>query len=117
VADLVDAAARQPAGGGLVRFEHGSLRIVLTATTAVYFTYNPLLHIGVGGCFVPAERDIPLGTGYQLDVVDVGGRLVLRCKAKVAAKQEDRIGVRLVDVDRAELLRLRAEIAKLVPST
>ena len=76
-----------------------------------------LLHIGVGGCFVPAGEDVPLGTGYQLDVVDASGRLVLRCKAKVAAKQERRIGIRLLDVDRAEMLRLRAEVTRLGSST
>jgi hypothetical protein len=71
------------------------------------------MHIGIGGCFIPAEADIPLGTGYQLDIVDAGGQLVLRCKARVAAKQERRIGVRFIDVDRSALLKLRGEIAKL----
>jgi hypothetical protein len=119
IADLVGASAREPppVPSTPIQFEHGCLRIVLTAGTARYFTYNPLLHIGVGGCFVPADQDVPLGTGYQLDVVDAGGRLVLRCKAKVAAKQERRLGIRLIDVDRAELLRLRAEITRLAPST
>jgi uncharacterized protein (TIGR02266 family) len=102
--------------GKLVTYGHGSLRIVLSAATAPYFTYNPLLHIGIGGCFVPAASDVPLGTGYQLDIVDAAGHLLLRCKAKVAAKQEQRIGIRLIDVERDALLRLRAEIAKLAPT-
>lgn len=111
-------ATAAPGGVGRtpIRFEHGSLRIVLSPETAAYFTYNPLLHIGVGGCFVPSDQDVPLGTGYQLDIVDPEGRVMLRCKAKVAAKQEQRIGIRLLDVDRAALLKLRAEIAKLVPA-
>ena len=128
---IVDANSREPApvpfeeedtirrslpGGRAVEYGHGTVRITLSAATAAYFTYNPLMHIGIGGCFIPAEADVPLGTGYQLDIVDADGRLVLRCKAKVAAKQELRIGVRLVDVDRASLLRLRAEIAKLAPT-
>jgi hypothetical protein len=103
-------------GGGAVQYDHGSLRIVLTTATAPYFTYNPLLNIAIGGCFLPADADIPIGTGYQLDVVDAAGQLMLRCKAKVAAKQERRIGVRLIDVDRAAMLRLRAEVSKLAPS-
>jgi hypothetical protein len=98
-----------------VEYGHGSVRIVLSESTAAYFTYNPLMHIGIGGCFIPADADVPLGTGYQLDIVDPGGRLVLRCKAKVAAKQEWRIGIRMIDVDRPSLLKLRAEIAKLAP--
>jgi uncharacterized protein (TIGR02266 family) len=112
---IIEVAAAEPPRGS-VEYDHGTVRIVLTAATAPYFTYNPLLHIGVGGCFIPSDDDVPLGTGYQLDIVDAAGQLLLRCKAKVAAKQERRIGVRLVDVDRAELLRLRREIAKLSPN-
>jgi hypothetical protein len=118
-----------------VEYGHGSVRIVLSAATAAYFTYNPLMHIGIGGCFIPTEADVPLGTGYQLDIVDAGGHLILRCKGKVAAKQETpgaadkpladkssdpsspatgkRIGLRLIDVDRAAMQKLRAEIARL----
>ncbi|HVZ75239.1 MAG TPA: PilZ domain-containing protein [Polyangia bacterium] len=127
---IVDVNSRDPApvpveeeptsrqqlpGGRAVEYGHGTVRIVLSSATAAYFTYNPLMHIGIGGCFIPAEADVPLGTGYQLDIVDVGGHLVLRCKGKVAAKQERRIGVRFVDLDRPSLMRLRAEIAKLGP--
>ena len=96
-----------------VEFDHGSIRVRLTAATATFFTYNPLLHLGVRGCFLPAESDVPLGTGYQLDVFDEGERRILRCKAKVAAKQDRWIGLRLLDVDRSALQALRAEVAKL----
>jgi hypothetical protein len=98
---------------GRVWYDHGSIRVVLSAATTHYFVKNPLLHIGMGGCFLPALADVPLGTGYQLDIVDTAGRLLLRCKAKVAAKQDGQIGLRLVDVDRAALQALRGEIAKL----
>ena len=111
-----DTLRKPPAAGRAVEYGHGTVRITLSSATAAYFTYNPLMHIGIGGCFIPAEADVPLGTGYQLDIVDAGGRLVLRCKAKVAAKQELRIGIRLVDVDRPSLVMLRAEIAKLGPA-
>jgi c-di-GMP-binding flagellar brake protein YcgR len=128
---IVDVNSREPApvpfeeedtirqtlpGGRAVEYGHGTVRITLSGATAAYFTYNPLMHIGIGGCFIPAEADVPLGTGYQLDVVDTKGQLVLRCKARVAAKQERRIGVRFIDVDRAALLKLRGEIAKLAPA-
>jgi hypothetical protein len=102
-------------GERAVEYGHGTVRITLSAATAAYFTYNPLMHIGIGGCFIPAASDVPLGTGYQLDIVDARGQLVLRCKGRVAAKQERRIGIRLLDLDRASLLMLRAEIAKLGP--
>jgi hypothetical protein len=128
---IVDANSREPApvpfeeedtirnslpGGRAVEYNHGTVRITLSAGTAAYFTYNPLMHIGIGGCFIPAERDVPLGTGFQLDIVDPKGQLVLRCKGRVAAKQERRIGIRFIDVDRPSLLRLRGEIAKLGPN-
>ena len=96
-----------------IEFEHGSVRIRLSVATALYFTYNPLLHIGVGGCFVPAEIDVPLGTGYQLDILDASDQLLVRCRAKVAAKQDRWLGLRFIGVDRATLQLLRAELAKL----
>jgi hypothetical protein len=96
-----------------VEFGHGTVRVRLTAATAGFFTYNPLLHVGVAGCFLPAETDVPLGTGYQLDVVDGEGRPLLRCKAKVAAKQERWVGLRFLDFERSALQALRAEITKL----
>lgn len=129
VAKLIDAASlgvpeapvmdsRSGAvSAGRVSYDHGSLRVVLSSATKHYFTENPLLHIGVGGCFLPAlVAEVPLGTGYQLDIVDTAGRLLLRCKAKVAAKQDRQIGLRLVDVDRVTLQALRGEIAKLPAS-
>jgi hypothetical protein len=128
---IVEANSREPApvpfeeedtirnslpGGRAVEYNHGTVRIMLSGATAAYFTYNPLMHIGIGGCFIPAESDVPLGTGYQLDIVDAKGQLVLRCKGRVAAKQERRIGIRFIDVDRPALLKLRGEIAKLGPA-
>jgi hypothetical protein len=115
--DASGAAPEVPAGTGLaapvVEFAHGTVRVRLTAATASFFTYNPLLHIGVGGCFVPAASDVPLGTGYQMDIVDDAERLLLRCKAKVAAKQEHWVGLRFLEVERSALQALRVEIAKL----
>jgi hypothetical protein len=112
-----EAAPEMPTTPGYappaVEFDHGAIRVRLTAVTAGFFTYNPLLHVGVGGCFLPAEADVPLGTGYQLDVLDGSERLIMRCKAKVAAKQDRWIGLRFLDFERSALQALRAEIAKL----
>jgi len=96
-----------------IEFDHGVVRVRLTAATAGFFTYNPLLHVGVAGCFLPAETDVPLGAGYQLDILDENERSLLRCKAKVAAKQERWVGLRFLDFERSALQALRAEIAKL----
>jgi PilZ domain len=122
--DLVDRLIEAGAGApevptapghaaAAVEFEHGSVRVRLSAVTAAYFTYNPLLHIGVGGCFLPADVDVPLGTGYQVDILDPNDKLLVRCRAKVAAKQDRRLGLRFLGIDRATLQLLRAEIAKL----
>ena len=75
-------------------------------------------------CFEPAAsltadhshtkpRSVPLGTGYELSVVDAGEKLLLRCRAKVAVTQEGRIGLRFVDVEREAMQALRAEVARL----
>ena len=93
------------------------MRVRLSAATARYFTYNPLLHIGVGGCFLPADGNVPLGTGYELNVVDGDDRLLLRCRAKVAATQERRIGLRFIEAEREALQALRAEIARVSGKT
>jgi hypothetical protein len=99
-----------------VEFDHGSIRVRLTGATVGFFTYNPLLHVGIGGCFLPAEGEVPLGTGYQMDVLGDGDRLLVRCKVKVAAKQDRWIGVRFLDIDRSALQALRAEVARLAGS-
>jgi hypothetical protein len=99
-----------------VEYEHGAVRVRLLSTTALFFTYNPLLHIGVGGCFLPAEREVPLGTGYLLQVVDQADRLLLRCKTKVAARQERWIGLRFMDVSPDDLRPLRAALSSFTPT-
>jgi len=114
VARLVDAAEGMPdPPPGEIAIGHGAIRVRLTAATAGYFTYNPLLHVGVGGCFLPAGGDIALGTGFELTVVDQTDQALLRCSAKVAALQEARIGLRFIDPDRAAIQALRAAIARL----
>jgi len=115
--EVSDAVPDVPTAPGYappaVEFDHGTARVRLTGATASFFTYNPLLHVGIGGCFLPAESDVPLGTGYQLDVLDGSDRLLVRCKAKVAAKQGRWIGLRFLDIERTALQALRAEVAKL----
>jgi hypothetical protein len=112
-ADTSDMATAPGPAAGSVEFSHGSVRVRLSAATAPYFTLNPLLHIGVGGCFLPSEADVPLGTGYQVDILDARDQVMVRCQAKVAAKQDRALGLRFVGIDRATLQLLRAEIAKL----
>jgi hypothetical protein len=113
VARLVAATAPEPPPPAAVEYGHGTIRVRLSAATARFFTYSPLLHVGVGGCFLPADSTVALGTGYELTVVDEADRIVLRCRAKVAATQEGRVGLRFLDVERDALLALRAVVMQL----
>ena len=116
VARLVQASSAHPQlSPAAIEYGHGSIRVKLSETTARYFTYNPLLHVGVGGCFLPVEGAVALGTGFELNVVDGADKLLLRCKAKVAATQDGRIGLRFIEVEREVLQNLRARIAALLP--
>ncbi len=111
---IVEAPPVVPSARPIV-FDGRSLRIVLGPLTVHHFTQNPLLNVKSGGFFIPAEEDVPLGTGFQLDIVDDAGHVVVACKGKVVAKQELRVGIRLVDADKDSIARLRAEVGKLAP--
>ena len=117
VARLVAASGALEGVPGDVEYGHGCVRVRLSAATARYFTTNPLLHIGVGGCFLPVEGNVALGTGYDLSVVDGADRLLLRCRAKVAVTQERRMGLRFIEAEREALQGLRAEIARVSSRT
>jgi uncharacterized protein (TIGR02266 family) len=99
-----------------ISFEGRNLRIALGPQTVHVFTQNPLLNVRTGGVFVPADEDVPLGTIFEVEIVDWGGVKMLAAKGKVVAKQDLRVGIRLVDPDKDALARLRAEVAKLAPS-
>lgn len=99
-----------------IAFEGRNVRIALGPLTVHVFTQNPLLNVRTGGIFVPADEDVPLGTMFEVEIVDASGGKLLAAKGKVVAKQELRVGIRLVDPDKDALGRLRAEVAKLAPS-
>jgi uncharacterized protein (TIGR02266 family) len=110
------AVAQAPAPQRPISFDGRNLRIALGPLTVHVFTQNPLLNVRTGGLFVPADEDVPLGTMFEVEIVDGGGGKMLAAKGKVVAKQELRVGIRLVDPDKDALVRLRAEVAKLAPS-
>lgn len=95
-----------------IQFNGRSVRITLGPLTVPHFTQNPLLNVRSGGFFIPAEEDVPLGTLFLVEVVDARGQAVIAGKGKVVAKQELRVGIRLADVDKEGLARLRAEVEK-----
>ncbi|MEO5770083.1 MAG: PilZ domain-containing protein [Polyangia bacterium] len=109
---VVPAPAARPAAVPPIRFDGRAVRIVLNAVTAPYFTQNPLLNVRSGGLFIPAEEDVPLGTVFQVDIVDGAGRPLISGKGKVVAKQDLRVGLRLNEVEKDALVRLRAEVDK-----
>ncbi|HEY2899020.1 MAG TPA: PilZ domain-containing protein [Polyangia bacterium] len=95
-----------------ITFSEGEVKVVLSATTASYFTYNPLLNVRMGGMFIPAETDIALGTQLKVEIVDEQGQTLVKAKGKVAAKQELRIGIRMTDLDKDALTKLQAQVAR-----
>ncbi|MEP6654177.1 MAG: PilZ domain-containing protein [Myxococcales bacterium] len=109
---VVPAPAARPVAVPPIRFDGRAVRIVLNAVTAPYFTQNPLLNVRSGGLFIPAEEDVPLGTVFQVDIVDGAGRPLISGKGKVVAKQDLRVGLRLNEVEKDALVRLRAEVDK-----
>ena len=99
-----------------IQLGDGKLRVVLSPTTAHFFSYNPLLNIRMGGFFIPVEEEVPLGTTYKVEIVDTQNQPLISGKGKVVARQELRVGIRLSDVDKDALTRLQALVSKLASS-
>ena len=99
-----------------IQLADGKLRVVLSAATANFFTYNPLLNIRMGGFFIPVEEEVPLGTTYKVEIVDAQNQILITGKGKVVARQELRVGIRLGDVDKDALARLQGLVSKLTAS-
>jgi PilZ domain len=109
--------APDPGSGlGGVTWKAQDLSIQLNTATVSFFVYNPLLNIRLGGFVVPAEKEVPLGTLFTVSITTPSGESLFTGKGKVVAKHEKRLGIRLVDVDKAVLARLQAEVNRLVPS-
>jgi uncharacterized protein (TIGR02266 family) len=104
-----------PVSGGLV-WKEKEVSVQLNPVTVSYFVYNPLLNIRLGGFVVPCERDVPLGSVFDVVITSMAGVTLIAGKGKVVAKHEKRLGIRLSDVDKAVLAKLQAEVAKLVPA-
>ncbi len=100
------------AGGGVV-WQDNALFIELNTATVSYFVYNPLLNIRLGGFVVPAEKEVSLGTVFQVSIKTTAAASLFEGKGKVVAKHEKRLGIRLTDVDKAVLSRLQAEVSRL----
>lgn len=113
--DLRGLAGATPVSSG-VSFTGRDLRVEMNPATVGYFIYNPLLNIRLGGFVVPAEEDVPLGTVFSVVIEDLQGVTLWAGKGKVVAKHESRLGIRLVDADKATLARLQMEINKFAPT-
>jgi uncharacterized protein (TIGR02266 family) len=112
----VPAPAAAPPAAKPIQIGDGKLRVVLSAATASFFSYNPLLNIRMGGFFIPVEEEVPLGTTYKVEIVDAQNQTLVTGKGKVVARQELRVGIRLGDVDKDALGRLQALVGKLASS-
>jgi uncharacterized protein (TIGR02266 family) len=112
---IVEVMAAAP-GSRPIHFDGRNLRLILGPVTVHHFTQNPLLNVRSGGFFIPADEDVPLGTVFQVQIVDTAGHAVVSGKGKVVAKQDLRVGIRLADADKDGMARLRAEVGKLAPA-
>ena len=114
-AGLRSLVGATPVSGGLV-WKDREVSLQLNPVTVSYFVYNPLLNIRLGGFVVPCEKDVPLGSIFEVVITNMAGVTLISGKGKVVAKHEKRVGIRLTDVDKAVLAKLQAEVAKLVPA-
>jgi hypothetical protein len=112
---LKGLAGATPVSGGIA-WGDTSVSIELNTVTLSYFVYNPLLNIRLGGFVVPADRDLPLGTIFDVSITNVTGDKLFVGKGKVVAKHESRLGIRLTAEDKTSLVRLQAEVTKLLPA-
>ncbi len=113
-ASLRGLAGATPISTG-VDFVGQILRIQINPATAGYFVYNPLLNIRLGGFVVPGHDDAPLGQMYDVVITDLRENVMFHGQGKVVAKHEQRLGIRLVDVDKPTLAMLQAEVNKMGP--
>ena len=91
------------------------LRMQLTPATVGYFTNNPLINIRLGGFVIPCEEEVSLGASFNVLIEDFIGNPLFTGKGKVVAKHEHRLGVRLLDPEKAVMLKLQSEVAKMAP--
>jgi uncharacterized protein (TIGR02266 family) len=105
-----------PAPKPLLQFTGLAFRLVLAPETAHHFTSNPLANVRTGGLMVPGEKDVPLGTIFEVTIVDPSDQIILAGKGKVVTKHELRLGLRLVDVPKESLARLQAAVAEVAKS-
>lgn len=107
-------AGATPVADGVV-FSGRLLQVQINPATAGYFVYNPLLNIRLGGFVIPGTEDVPLGTQFEVSLVSLSGQSLFAGMGKVVAKHEKRLGIRLVDADKATLAELQLEVNKMGP--
>lgn len=93
------------------------LRMQLTPATVGYFINNPLINIRLGGFVIPCDEEVSLGASFNVAIEDPSGLPLFTGKGKVVAKHEHRVGVRLLDPEKAVMQRLQAEVARMSPKT
>lgn len=116
VADAGDKAKAPMKGATMmsrgVTFSGAKLILQINPITIGYFTVNPLLTIKSGGFVVPGEREVPLGTVFDVTINDMAGKTMLACQGKVVVMLETRLGIRLVQPNPDMLANVQAEVAK-----
>jgi uncharacterized protein (TIGR02266 family) len=97
-------------------FVSGSdLHMQLTPATVGYFTNNPLINIRLGGFVIPCDEEVSLGSLFNVVIEDAMAGSLFVGRGKVVAKHEHRVGVRLMDPEKAVMARLQAEVGRIAP--
>jgi hypothetical protein len=91
------------------------LHIHLSSATAGYFINNPLINIRLGGFVIPCDEAVSLGFEFDVVIERTSGERLYSGKGKVVAKHENRLGIRFIDPERAQLVRLQTAIGGIAP--
>jgi len=105
-------ATESPAVGG-VQFDGEHLSVQVSPSTVDFFQSHPLLSIKMGGLFVPVSQEVALGETFAVSIAGLEGKTLYSGKGKVVAKHENRLGVRLVEAEKATISEISQEVAKL----
>jgi hypothetical protein len=91
------------------------LHIHLSPATAGYFINNPLINIRLGGFVIPCDEAVSLGFEFEVVIESPAGDRLYAGKGKVVAKHENRLGIRFIDPERVQMVKLQTAIGGMTP--
>jgi hypothetical protein len=91
------------------------LHIHLSTATAGYFINNPLINIRLGGFVIPCDEAVSMGFEFDVVIESPAGDRLYAGKGKVVAKHENRLGIRFIDPERLQMVKLQTAIGGMTP--